>query len=236
MNSSQELAKTKADFADMLAELNRLSRDLLLTFRLQAGRVFLDRFFDGSAHAYHRTNPGKDASFVEFARVCKDELSDLGISQGVARQCILARIAWDALPPSIREGLKFNHVAALARVDEPNLRARLAFDATRLGWSVLQLEDAIVQAGDGRYFDTDPLTPGTQPPQPLPAAEKGYQPGRLVSQLVKAGEDLEGWRQAWATVDGSKLRGAQRLRMVEALATLKAQVAQLEVELLSGEA
>ena len=51
------------------------------------------------------------------------------------------------------------------------------------------------------------------------------------TQLVKAGEDLQSWRQAWATVDAQKLRGPQRQRMVEAVAALRAQVEQLQAEL-----
>ncbi len=235
MTSELQLAKTKDDYADMLAELNRLSRDLLLAFRLQAGKLFLDRFFGGSAHAYHDKNPDKEASFALFAKLCKDELSDVGISTVLARQCILARIAWDGLPPGVRDSLKFNHIVSLARVGEPNLRARLAFDTTSQGWTVLQLEDAIHRADDGHYYDTDPSTPGTQaPPPPAEPPAPTYQPGRLVTQLVKAGKDLQDWQQAWATVDASKLRGAQRQRVQDALTALKAQVARLEAQLGAG--
>ncbi len=232
VSTSLQTRKTKEDYADILADLDRLSRELLLTHRLQAGKLFLDRFFGGSAHAYHDKNPDKEASFVEFAKVCKDELSAAGLTNNLARQSILARIAWDGLPPAVREGLKFNHIVTLARVDEPTMRARLAMDATRQGWTVLQLEDAIHRAEDGHYYDIDPDTPGTQPP-PLPDEPQvaTYQPGRLVTQLVKAGKELQAWEQAWASVDGSKLRGAQRLRMHQALATLKAQVARLEGQL-----
>ncbi len=235
MTTDLQPAKTKDDYADILAELGNLSRDLLLTFRLQVGKLMLDRFFAGSAHAYHDKNPGKDSSFVEFARVCQAELNDMGVSAPVARQCILARIAWDGLPPQIREQLRFSHVVALAGVGEPNMRARLAFDAAAQQWKVGELKDAITRAGDGTYYDTDPTTPGTQPPPAKPAPDKGFQPGRLVNQLVKAGDDLLTWRQAWATVDASKLRGPQRQRCVQAVAALKAHIELLEAELAAGE-
>lgn len=226
---------SKADYADLLAELSRLSRDLLLAFRLQAGKLFLDRFFGGRVHAYRDKNPGKESSFVEFVTVCKDELEDLGMSATVVRHCILARIAWDGLPASVRESLKFNHIVALAGVDEPNMRARLAFDTANNHWTVADLKDAIARAADGSYYDTDPITPGTQPPPARPAPEKTYQPGRLVTQLVRASEDLQAWRSAWATVDAKKLRGAQRQRVLAAVTALRAHAEQLEAELAAGE-
>ncbi len=241
MPNDQQLAKTKADYADLLAELDHLSRELLLAFRLQAGKLFLARFFGGSAHAYRDKSHDKDATFVEFAKLCKDELSTLGLSASLARQCILARIAWDGLPEAVRTSLKFNHIVSLARVDEPTTRARLAMDAKTQGWSVIQLDDAIQRAGDGRYYDTDPATPGTQPPPDNGLAGQGdadtasYQPGRLVTQLVKAGKELQTWEQAWATVDASKLRGPQRQRVHQALAALKAQVVRLEAQLGPGD-
>ncbi len=112
---------------------------------------------------------------------------------------------------------------------------RQAFDAKSQGWTVLQLEDAISRAGDGHYYDTDPSTPGTQaPPPPAEVTTASYQPGRLVTQLVKASQDLQAWEQAWATVDASKLRGAQRQRVQDALTALKTQVARLEAQLGSG--
>ncbi|MBI5609830.1 MAG: hypothetical protein HY902_13240 [Deltaproteobacteria bacterium] len=234
MTTALEPVAPKDEYADLLAELNLLSREMLLAFRLQAGKVFLDRFFSGSAHAYRDKSPHKEATFVAFSTACKVELAEVGISANLARQCILAHIAWEGLPPGVRDSLKFNHVVALARVEEPNTRARLAFDATRQGWSVVQLEDAIARADDGHYYDTDPDTAGTQPPAPKPAPAVAYQPGRLVTQLAKSGRELKEWRAAWASVDASRLRGAQRQRCLAALQELKAQVAQLEADLAAG--
>lgn len=91
------------------------------------------------------------------------------------------------------------------------------------------------RAADGRYYDTDPATPGTQPRPAKAAAVKGPLPGRLVNQLVKVGADLQHWRAALASVDGSTLRGPQRQRMAEALADLKGRVAQLEAEPAAGQ-
>lgn len=231
--TSLQPVASKEDYAELLADLSLLSRDLLLAFRLSAGKMFLDRFFAGSAHAYHDKSPDKEATFAAFAALCRDELRALGLSATSARQCILARIAWDGLPPGVRERLKFNHVVALARVAEPTTRARLAVDATAQGWTVVELEDAIHRAGDGRYYDTDASTPGTQPPAG-PVPKRAPQPGRLVNQLVKADRDLQTWRQAWATADVGRLRGPQRQRLAAAVAALKAQIAELEAGLGRG--
>lgn len=223
---------TSTQYAPILGKLASLSRGMLLAFRLEAGKLMLDEYFGGSARAYRDHDPHKPDSFNQFVRTCQPELGDFGLSAQVLRQCIQARIAWDGLPASVREQLQFSHVVQLARVDEPNARARLAFDATAQHWNVAQLRDAIARNEDGRYYDTDPSTPGTQPP-PVPEDAPGpaFQPGRLVTQLVKAGQDLQVWRQSWTTVDASKLRGAQRKRVREALDALKQEVAQLEAEL-----
>ena len=104
---------------------------------------------------------------------------------------------------------------------------------TQQGWSVTQLKDAIARVGDGTYGDTEAETSGTQPPPEKPTPDKAPQPGRLVTRLVRASEDLQAWRQAWATVDAKKLRGAQRERCVQAVAALKAHIGRLEAELLA---
>lgn len=234
MSDDLQPAKTKADYSEILQKLAHLSRDLLLTFRLEVGQLMLDQYFGGSIHAYRDQNPNKLESFNEFAKTCQDDLADFGLSPAVLRHCILARITWDGLPAQVRDQLRFNHVVALSSVGEPNDRARLAFDATRQGWSVTQLKDAIARVHEHTYYDTDPETPGTQPPPAKPQAARDPQPGRLVTQLVKAGQDLQDWRSAWASVDAKKLRGPQRQRVVDAVAALRAQVEQMEADLAAG--
>lgn len=223
------------DYAAVLGKLAALSRSLLLTFRLEVGKTMLDEYFAGSARAYHDQNPNKVNSFNEFTKVCQNDLADYGLTSPVIAQCIRARIAWDGLPPQVRDRLRFSHVVALASVGEPNDRARLAFDTTQLGWSVAQLKDAIARVNDHTYYDTDPITPGTQPPPAKPEPNKAFQPGRLATQLLKASTDLQAWRQAWATVDAKKVRGLHRQRCVRAVAELKVHIEQLEAELAAGQ-
>lgn len=221
----------------LLDRLAMLSRNLLLAFRLEVGKLMLDEYFGGSIHAYRDQDPNKVTSFLHFAKTCQDELAYFGLSATVLRQCIQARVAWDGLPGGVREKLQFSHIVMLARVEEPNARVRLAVDATQQRWNVTQLRDAIARNEDGQYYDVDPETAGTQmPPLRDNAPNTAFQPGRLVTQLVKAGQGLEVWRKSWATVDAGKLRGTERQRVTQALAHLKDQVARLEAELGGGEA
>ncbi len=218
----------KAAYADLLDQLRLLSRDMLLAFRLQVGKILLDRFYDGDIREYRNTFASKDTSFAAFVRTCPSELTDLGLGGQVARQCINARVTYDMLPASVRDGLLFSHVVELARLEDPTTRARLAMDTTQQKWSVEQLKDAIGQLTIGNYYDTDSAAPGTQPPEPKAEPEKKAQPGRLVARLERAVEDLDVWQAEWQAADTGKLRGPQRERFKKALADLKAKVAAME--------
>jgi hypothetical protein len=236
MTESLDLASAKLTYAPVLERLAGLSRTMLLAFRLEVGKLVLDEFFDGNARAFRDKNPAKEASFAAFAQACQEDLSKLGLSAALVRQCVHAWVAWEALPAQVREQLPYSHVVALAGVAEPTMRARLAMDTTREGWTVAQLRDAIDRAFAGRYYDTDPDTPGTQPPPDRLQPAKAPQPGRLVAQLEKAGKELQAWGDAWGTVDVRKLRGPQRERCTAALEALEAQVARLRAELAKPEA
>lgn len=231
MPNDIELVDPKAPFTDILAELRLLSRDMLLAFRLQVGKLLLDRFYDGDIREYRNSVGTKHASFAAFIRACPSDLTDLGLGGQVARQCINARVTYDMLPAQVRDGLLFSHVVELARLGDPTTRARLAMDTTRQNWSVDQLKDAIGQVNLGNYYDTDGATPGTQPPPAKGEPEKAAQPGRLVTRLEKAVEELDSWSSQWAEADTSNLRGFQRERYKKALEALKAKVAAMETRL-----
>lgn len=231
MSTNLEPIDPKAPYADILEKLHLLSRDMLLAFRLQVGKLLLDRFYAGNVNDYRDNNPYKDTSFAAFLKTCPAELTDLGLGGQVARQCINARVTYDLLPPSVREGLLFSHVVELARLEDPTTRARLAMDTTLRKWTVDQLKEAIGQLALGNYYDTDGATPGTQPPLPHDEPEKALQAGRLVTRLAKVVDELDTWRADWAATNTGKLRGEQRARYKAALAALKAKVAAMEVEL-----
>lgn len=222
---------TTNEFEDLLHDLRQLSKGMLLAFRLAAGKRLLDRFYDGDIAAYRSHDPSKDANFTRFAQVCRQELADIGLSASMARQCMLAHSTWQLLPPQVREQLALSHVVELGRVGDPTARARLAMDTTLNRWSVGQLKDAIDRDAAGQYYDTDPRTPGTQPPPARPEPARLPQPGRLVTQLHKAAADLGEWQAAWRSVDARRLRGGQKAMLAGALRALKAKVAELEAEL-----
>jgi hypothetical protein len=228
MPTEIEPVDPKAAYADLLEQLRLLSRDMLLAFRLQVGKILLDRFFDGNVHDYRNHSGSKDTSFAAFVRTCPTDLTDLGLGGQVARQCINARVTYDMLPASVRDGLLFSHVVELARLGDPTTRARLAMDTTLQKWSVDQLKDAIGQVHQGNYYDTDSATPGTQPPEPKDEPEKKAQPGRLVARLERAVEDLDVWQAEWQAADTERLRGPQRERFKKALTALKAKVLAME--------
>lgn len=218
------------EFGDVLDDLRQLSTGMLLTFRLAAGKRLLERFYAGDIARYRRQDHGKDDSFVRFAQACRQELADIGLSASLARQCIVAHITWQQLPPSVRVQLRLSHVVELGRVGDSTARARLAMDTTLQHWNVGQLKAAIEQHAAGRYFDTDPQTPGTQPPPAKPPPEQRQQTGRLVTQLHKASEGLGAWQAAWRAGDARVLRGEQRVKLAAALQALNAKVPELEGE------
>ncbi|MBI5608461.1 MAG: hypothetical protein HY902_06230 [Deltaproteobacteria bacterium] len=228
-NSATSLDKSA--YADILTQLGQLSRDMLLAFRLQVGKLMLDRFYDGQIHDYATHAANKDASFAEFMRACKEDLAEFGLGPQTLRQCIKARAVYDLLPPSTRDDMKFMHVVELGRVAEPTARARLAMDVKLGQWSVDQLKEAIGQYRNGRYYDTEPLHPGTQPPKPAPQPEHNLPAGRLVNQLAKTAAELDAWHATMRATDASKLRNDQRVRYALAVAAIKARIADIEAEL-----
>ncbi len=220
---------SSTEFSDILHALRTLTRDFLLGFRLEVGKLMLDRFYAGDLAAYRSNDPTKSNSFNKFTQSCATDLGDLGLSVNVLRQCINARATYDTLPQEVREKLLFTQVVALARLDDPTQRARLAMDATAKNWNVDQLKDAIIKANAGRYYDTDTTEPGTQPPaEPAAAESKGRKPGRVLVQFEQTVKDLQALRADWQAADMRNFTAAHRQRAQDVLVDLKAQVAEVE--------
>jgi hypothetical protein len=215
---------TTETFSEILDELRRLSRDHMLFYRLEVGRLLLDRFFDGSAAEYRDHSPHKDSRFTTFATTCADNLRVFGLGERTLRDCILARIVFDTLPAPVRDALGFSHVVELTRVSDPTLRARLAHAIVDQGWTVQALQQAIEAAKNGDWYDTDPATPGTQPPPPPAPTVKLLPPGRLLARAQKWVAETDAWSAQWTAVAPDKLTRAQRTQAVEAVQAAKARL------------
>ena len=227
----QPLSDT-TEFDDVLASLQSLTRDFLLGFRLQVGKLLLDRFYAGDIFAYRSKDPTKAASFSRFAETRSAELTDLGLSVAGLRQCINARAAWDQLPAEVRDKLQFSHIVELSRVSDSTQRARLAMDTTLQNWRVDQLRTAIGKSSSGRYYDTDPTTPGTQPPaDTAQQAAKPRTSGRMLAQFERTLDDLDSLRADWVAADTAKMSAAHKERAFAVVAGLKLVASQIEASL-----
>lgn len=216
-------------YEDILDVLERLARDHALAFRLEIGRVLLNAFFDGDGHAYASRNPNKESRFTHFFDKCRDDLRKIGIGRSSARNCIKARLVYDALPAELQAALFFSQVVELTRVHDPTARLELAVAAVQGDWSVRQLRDAVSHVLAGGDVDGDPSAPGIQP-YPEDAVVEGPNPqaGRLVTAAEKWSVQVDEWAGRWARVDPGKLRGPQRERLQVALATLRGKIEALE--------
>jgi hypothetical protein len=230
MPDSIQPIDTIATFDDILDELERLSREHLLFFRIEVGRVLLNRLFAGSAAAYLDRDPTKEARFAEFVRKCDEDLARFGLGENVARTCIQCCIVFDSLPAAVRNTLFLSQILELTRVTDPTARARLAVAAVEGDWTVRQLRDAVGALKAGLPYDADPDAPGVQPPtEGLPVTKA--QPGRLVTQAEKWTRSVDDWTAQWAQVDKAKLRGVQRERVKAAVAGMRARLDRLAKEL-----
>ena len=212
------------EFADVLADLRQLARNHLLVYRVEVGRVLLERFFAGSAAAYTDMDPGKELAFTRFVETCAEELSAFRLGERTLRDCIRTHLVFLTLPPAAREALQFSHVVELTRVADPTLRGQLAVASVAGDWSVVQLKGAIGEAKAGNWYDTDADTPGSQPPPPRELPPPVPQAGRLVTRAEKWAEEVEIWSSQWSAVDASRLSKAQRQRVIAAVTALRAKL------------
>ena len=219
------------DYGATLTRLTTLSRNHVLFFRLEVGRLLLEDFFGGDIAAYQNPSANKPGgTFRGFVEACGDQLREIGLGEQVLRQCILAHVAVRSLPPGTVERLLFSHIVELARVDDGATRSVLAQAAVENQWSSRQLRDAAHAARAGQWIDSDPA-PGLQPA--TPPVEEGKQPqlGRVVSRFERSAEDLDVLTSQWNQVAGKKLSAVQKTRMKEAVSRLKARIVAIERKL-----
>ena len=224
---SRDLALPIRDDDTVLDDLERLAREHLLFFRVQAGRVLLADFFGGDPHAYLDRSPTKAHRFTAFLERHADRLRRCTLSQYTAREAIRCCIVFDTLPVGLRQSLMYSHVLALTRLADPTLRVRLAIAALEGDWNVGQLENAVAAAKAGLPYDVDGTTPGVQPPLALPAPK----PGIVVNRLERWSGGLDELAGQWATVDASRLSRLQRERTLAALQSAQGRIAALVAEL-----
>ena len=215
------------EFADTLHKLDKLSRNHLLFFRLEVGKLLLAQFFGDDVAAYQSQDPDKPQSFVAFASACAEHLADIGLSEKVLRQCIVAHIVMKSLPPPTAAKLAFTQVLELTRVDDTATRSVLAQAAVENHWTTRELKGAVDAQRAGKWIDGDLKTPGLQPPEPTTKQEPQYdashppQAGRVVARIEKALADFEEIEAQWKLVDGVKLSDLQKGRVLKAVAGLE---------------
>ena len=219
------------DFALALAQLGKLSRNHLLFFRLEVGSLLLGQFFGGDAAAYHSTDPDKPQSFSAFSKACAEQLADIGLSDTVLRQSIVAHIVVQALPPAAAEKLAFTQIVELTKVSDAATRAVLALASVDNQWTTRELRGAVQAQKAGRWIDAKPQEPGLQAPAaaepaapPKYSAEHPPQAGRVVVRLERVVQELAQVVDDWALVDAAKATDAQKARVKTAVAGLLARL------------
>ena len=218
-------------FAETLEKLDRLSRNHLLHFRLEVGKLLLEQFFGGEAAAYQSNDPTKPQSFNEFTAACAEHLADIGLGDQVLRHCINAHIVVKALPPPTAAKLAFTQVVELTRVPDVATRNLLAQAAVDNHWTTRELKGAVEAQKAGKWIDGDKKTPGLQPtvPSPYPPGPKGKQQpqydashppqaGRVVAKFEWVLKEFEAVVGEWALVDPRKVSELQRQRVLKAVA------------------
>lgn len=186
-------------YADTLHKLDQLSRNHLLFFRLEVGKLLLAQFFNGDPAAYLSKDSNKPQSFNNFIATCAVHLGDIGLSEAVVRQCIVAHLVVQSLPPLTANKLPFSQVLELTKVEDTATRGLLAHAAVENHWTTRDLRGAVDAARAGIWIDGDLKTPGLQPPQsvphspgaqppPLPHYSEANRPqaGRVVARFERA--------------------------------------------------
>jgi hypothetical protein len=213
-------------FDALLSILTQLSRKHLLSFRIEVGRVVAVVLFDGEPAAFRDHAWNKEGSLRRFAAERREALAELGLSEATLRQCVRAYFVARELPPRVLDGLVLNHLNLLAQVEDDERRALLAQMVVDHGLSGLTLRELVhaIKTGVNPF---DGLR-GGDAPEP---AQRGPQPGRVVTRFERASDELDGLIGAWAQVPAEKRTPAQVARVKAAVAGWKERIARMEGEL-----
>lgn len=224
-----ELATT---FDRLVSGLEDLTRDHLLYFRVQTGRLVATTLFGGDIATMRAQLTQRDGVLAAFVHAQAQRLDDLGLSEEQLRQSLHAWAVVELLPAAIAQGLQFTHVLELTKVHDDQTRAILAKATLDNGWSRRALRDAIEDVQHQRWPDHQPEAPGLQPSAAPTAVERPtLAPGRMLTRFEKTADEVTALAGQWAHVDVGRLSPAQKRRARAALQRLRAQVDALEAGL-----
>jgi predicted component of type VI protein secretion system len=206
---------TTTAHATLLHRLQALAIGHLLHFRVEVGRAVIEELGPD----------GPTPDVRAFANQHRESLAELGLSEGLLRQCVRAHQVLSALPEPVRPALRLSQVVELGRVDDPAARAPLAQMAVDEGWSTRELRAAVDRVRAGMWVDASPA-PGLQPePPPAPAAEAEpprVLAGHLVSKIERRTGDVREQLGLIERIDPTKLSAPHRERLGRALDELEA--------------
>jgi hypothetical protein len=222
-----DLSFPDPDFREVLDTLAGLSRNHLLYFRVHAGRTISFAFYRNNRKGYHDRSNTKANSLHRFATEHKGELADLGLTEAELRDCLKAWWVVEDLGHAVSDQLRYSHILALGRLDDPATRRTLAQAALDNGWRGDAMKNAVIAVKSGKWIDAKPDEPGLQPPDPAvaggpkpegdkPTDTRPLAPGRVVTRVEKAATTLDAVCDEWEQLDLSKLTKLQRTRAMEA--------------------
>jgi len=138
-----ETALSSSEFAPTLAQIERIAREHLLSFRIAIGQSLLDDLFAGDAAAYASRDSTKAVRFRTFIDAHDDQLFEHGLSESLLRRCITAHIVARDLPAGLLPQLAMAQVQELYRLDGPAQRRLLAKATADHGWTSEEVRGAV---------------------------------------------------------------------------------------------
>ena len=211
----------KEEFSETLQTLDSLTRVHALTYRLGVGQLLLDHLFEGDSANFSSKDKTKDVKFSAFVLLCAEELAQFNLSVHALRESIRATVVYNSLPEPARAKLQFSHLIQLARCTDGHKRLQVALATVSNGWTMAELNRAILASHTGPLVDVDPATPGTQitenagellgspPDSGLATAELPNQ-RRWVTRSERLATELTAWAAVWQNLGSAQLNASDR--------------------------